>query len=131
MFKADDAIVFNLPKSVFVAYWPGAKVVTIAGKGVVDDYAVKSIPTAWPGCSYILQKDDNQTIYNVFVAANGQDDFCDCKGFEHHGHCKHHGAVRELLYRGDLEDLDRPGENFPSPEQLAAQAGVEDPFKGW
>lgn len=33
-------------------------------------------------------------VYDVFLARNGQDHTCDCRGFCAHGHCKHVEAVK-------------------------------------
>lgn len=55
------------------------------------------------------------------VIAHAKREACGCSCFEHFGTCRH---VESLA----LEAM--PAEPFPSPEQLAAEAGVEDPFKG-
>jgi hypothetical protein len=46
------------------------------------------------------------------VARNGQDHQCTCRGFQAHGHCRHHDAVRQLLEAGHIDhpEADRPVE---------------------
>lgn len=50
---------------------------------------------------------DADESYAVLVARNGQDHTCTCRGYQAHGHCKHHDAVRALLEAGHI---DHPGE---------------------
>lgn len=103
-------------------------VLTIRKGTDVGDYSVSEFPTRWDGRAFRLAK--GETVYNVFLARNSQDNLCDCIGFESRGCCKHVDSLRHLLLQGLVDD---PQEGFPncphpSPEQLAASAGVDLPF---
>jgi hypothetical protein len=106
--------------------------VLLIAKGRAQDlYTVNEFPTGWDGRAFQLTKDDGiGTVYDVFVSRNGQDDRCDCTGNLQHGRCKHVDSLRALIEAGRLEDprAAAPVEPFPSPEQLAAEAGVDMPF---
>lgn len=127
MFAVDQAEVFTISKNLFVSLWNNG-VMTLAKGRSIDDYKISPIHTDWDGVAYRLDKSDNKSHYNLFCARNGQDNLCDCNGFEAHGHCKHMDAMLELLNRGLLEDLGRPKSDWPTPEQLAEAAGVPLPF---
>ena len=104
-------------------------VLTIYKDGKAEDYAVSEFPTSWDGRAFRLDKPDGD-FYHVFVCRRGQNHLCECRGFESTGHCKHHDAVRHLVHNGDLDDPRGGfvGDDFPSPQQLADEAGVELPF---
>ena len=74
------------------------------------------------GRAFLLTRTGEELAYVVFLARNGQDDGCTCLGF-HYGKgrpCKHVAAMKELLHAGDLDPRPDP---FPSPEQVADDAG--------
>jgi hypothetical protein len=99
-------------------------------------YTLAEIPCGFHGRAFMLTRDTDGQVYNVFVARNGQDSTCDCAGFSFTsndptgGRCKHLDAIRHLMDAGRLDHCkaDRPGEPRPSPAQLAAEAGVDLPF---
>src|SRR5262245_41180234 len=93
-------------------------------------YDVREFPTGWDGRAFQLVKDSDKSVYDVFVARNGQDDKCDCTGALQHGRCKHCDALRALIQAGRLEDprAGSPQAPFPTPQQLADEAGVDLPF---
>jgi hypothetical protein len=99
-------------------------------------YTLAEFPCGFDGRAFALTRDTDGQVYNVFVARNGQDSSCDCAGYSFTsndpggGRCKHLGAIRHLMDAGRLDhpEADRPGERWPSPEQLAADAGVDLPF---
>jgi hypothetical protein len=62
---------------------------------------------------------DADTFYGVFVARNGQDHTCTCRGFQAHGRCRHHDSIRELLEAGHI---DHPGERPADPTPALAEA---------
>ncbi|HEX3152939.1 MAG TPA: hypothetical protein VHR66_33010 [Gemmataceae bacterium] len=77
----------------------------------VDTYTVEEIPTGMDGRAFLLHRDpatveaegpDADAYYGVLVARNGQDHECECKGFQAHGRCKHHDALRSLLEAGHI-----------------------------
>lgn len=105
-------------------------VLTVTKNGKAEDYAVSEFPTRWDGRAFRLDKSDNVTHYNVFVCRRGQNTCCDCLGFESSHTCKHVDAIRHLVHNGDLDDPRGGfvGDDFPSPQQLADEAGVELPF---
>lgn len=106
-------------------------VLTITKGAKVEDYTISEFQpgAGWEGQAFRLDK-PNGEHYNVFVCRRGQNHLCDCKGFESCGNCKHHDAVRHLLWEGELDDPrgHAPLDSFPSPQQLADEAGVELPF---
>lgn len=70
-------------------------------------YVVSEFPTGWDGRGFLLAKltggtDTTRESYSCFVARNGQDEQCECKGFTRHGTCKHVDAVRALIGNGWL-----------------------------
>lgn len=99
-------------------------------------YTMTEIPCGFDGRAFTLSRDTDGQVYCVFVARNGQDSNCDCAGFAitsgdpTGGRCKHLDAVRHLIGAGQLDhpEADQPGEPWPSPQQLAAKAGVDLPF---
>lgn len=99
-------------------------------------YTLAELPCGFDGRAFTLTRDTDGQVYNVFIARNGQDSTCDCAGFTFTsddptgGRCKHVDAIRHLIETGRLDhaEADRPGEPWPSPEQLAADAGGDLPF---
>jgi hypothetical protein len=84
-----------------------------------DTYRVEEYP-APDGRAFMLHRTDEaiaadgpagDPFYGVFVAANGQDHLCTCRGHAAHGRCKHHDAVRSVLAAGHI---DRPGADRPA-----------------
>lgn len=76
-----------------------------------DSYRVEEIP-APDGRGFMLHRSveaiahdgpDADTFYGVLVAANHQDHTCTCRGFQAHGHCKHHDAIRNMLDAGHID----------------------------
>jgi hypothetical protein len=101
-----------------------------------DSYDVEEINTGMDGRAFLLHRtpeaiaksSDSTQRYGVLIARNGQDDLCECRGFEKGGYCKHVNAMRGLIEAGHI---DRPGEDapvdaFPSPEQAAHDAKRAD-----
>src|SRR5262245_25627297 len=39
-------------------------------------------------------------VYDVFLARNGQDSYCECLWFLHRGECRHVSGLTALLHRG-------------------------------
>ena len=103
-------------------------------KGRSEDlYVVDEFSVGWDGRGFRLTKDNGgpeHEGYDVFICRWGQNDLCDCLGFSQHSRCKHVDALRHLIESGQLDDprAGAPVEPFPSPEQLAAQAGMNLPF---
>ena len=104
-----------------------------------DLYQVEEIPTGIDGRAFLLHRDpaaiaqdgpDADRCYGVFVHRNGQDHLCECKGFASHGRCKHVDALRGLIETGRLEHpmAGAPAPEWPSPEQVDADAKNEAPF---
>lgn len=83
---------------------PGEGVLTVTTKRAVSTYGVREIETAWAGRAFRLDvlrggTDPESESYDVFAAADGRTDHCDCKGFAYgRGKpCKHLLAVRALV----------------------------------
>ena len=99
-------------------------------------YVLAEFPCGFDGRAFSLTHDDTGEVYHVFVARDGQSSTCDCAGFTYTsdsptgGRCKHLDSVRHLIDTGRLDDPrhQAPVESWPSPEQLAAEAGVSLPF---
>src|SRR3954447_7925092 len=68
--------------------------VAISRGRCVASYYVHELP-APGGRGFAVEKIDltaalgDRTAYHVFLHDNGRDRSCECKGFLHHGHCKH------------------------------------------
>jgi hypothetical protein len=71
------------------------------------DYYVRELPAA-DGRGFEVEKIDLQvaledrTAYHVYLAANGQDRSCECRGFCRWGHCKHSDGLSALIANGKL-----------------------------
>jgi hypothetical protein len=70
-------------------------------------YAVSEFATAWDGRAFLLVKqseglDPTEERYSCFLARNGQDKRCDCKGFAYTGGCKHLSALETLIRAGQI-----------------------------
>jgi hypothetical protein len=90
------------PKSL-----PPAGVLTIKSKRAYTSYVVCEFPADMPGRAFHLAKltegtDPTEERYSCFLASNGQDRLCECKGFAYAGHCKHLLAISTLLEAGKL-----------------------------
>src|SRR5687768_7700033 len=67
------------------------------GKLVIDTdrdrvvYGLVELPTTWSGRAVrLLKADGSGESYDVFAhESDVRQDRCDCRGFEHTGHCKH------------------------------------------
>jgi hypothetical protein len=63
-------------------------------------YWLEPVPTDW-GKGFRLEKFHSGDVYHVHLdGALGHS--CECKGFLHHGHCKHVSAVSALVAAGRL-----------------------------
>jgi len=99
-------------------------------------YDLAEFPCGFDGRAFALIPDAGDDLYHVFVARNGQDSTCSCAGFTYTsdqptgGRCKHLDSIKALVDCGLLDDPrgGAPVEPWPSPEQLAADAGVELPY---
>jgi hypothetical protein len=74
----------------------------IVADGKSTTYAVESIPSSW-GRAWRLYKhgpgtDKTEKEYKTLIGNDA--DWCNCKGFARHGHCRHCEALRELIKRG-------------------------------
>jgi hypothetical protein len=70
----------------------------------VTYYHLSAVPADF-GAAFELEKfscEKDPGTYHVHIDAT-LGDSCDCKGFVAHRHCKHLGAVRELVRRGLLK----------------------------
>lgn len=81
---------------------PGRVVITV-GK-LSNEYAVAEFICGVEGRGFRCERFGAEH-YNVLLAKNGQDDRCDCMGFEAHGHCKHQAGLKALLQRGLLDNV--------------------------
>jgi hypothetical protein len=84
---------------------PNAGVLTIKGKRNYCSYVVCEFTPGWDGRGFMLTKldagtDPTEERYACFVARNGQDRQCECKGFTFAGHCRHLSALRTLIGNG-------------------------------
>ena len=83
------------------------------------------------GRSFWLENVADRSGFCCSVARNGQNHICGCGRFKTTGRCRHITALISLLESGVLDaqfDPDRPESPFPSPQQLADEAGMELPF---
>ena len=75
----------------------------------------------YDGRAFMVAKQDESDVYNVFVARNGQDHSCTCAAgtFGRVRRCCHVAALLAVIRNGWLEDLaDYPVSPWPYPEQL-------------
>ena len=84
---------------------PVAGVLAIKQKRGYTSYVVCEFPTDWPGRAFHFAKltagrDKTEERYDCFLAANGRDRRCDCKGFGFTGRCKHLAALDALVANG-------------------------------
>ena len=79
--------------------------IAITHSKLMTTYSVVEFPVGDPydGRAFRLTKDFGDT-YDVFLDRFGQNDSCDCRGNEAHGHCKHVAGLNALLHRGKLDD---------------------------
>jgi hypothetical protein len=66
-----------------------------------DEYYVIEFSNQFDGRSFHVVKitegsDKSELAYDVFCR-RGEQRSCSCKGFTHHGHCRHHDAISALL----------------------------------
>ena len=108
----DDRPAETLPRLYLFSDWSERK----GDWRTRDSYRVEEIPTAG-GRGFMLQRSaeaiardaqnephaEPDTFYGVFIAVNGQDHTCTCRGFQAHCRCKHHDAVRGLLESGHID----------------------------
>lgn len=95
------------PDGVEVGGLPAAGTVRIMMGKVSCGYTVTEFPVSWHGRGFHLEKlgtgtDADESGYDVFCGANGQDKMCSCKGFTRHNRCKHLAAAEALLANGWL-----------------------------
>jgi hypothetical protein len=68
---------------------------------------------------------DADTFYGALVARNGQDNQCTSRGFQSHGHCRHHNSIRTLLEAGHIDEPN--ADRTPDPRPTREQLDVTDP----
>lgn len=94
---------------------------TIQQKKEVDSYTVEEyIPDApFDGRAFQLKKQDGE-VYSVFLARNGQDNLCCCRGFESTSRCKHIDSLSGLCEGGAIPEpgSDREESQWPTKEQM-------------
>lgn len=88
-------------------YGPTAGYLTIETGRTGCLYRVAEFPPGWDGRGFTLTKitpgtDSESDSYSCFVARNGQDKSCECRGFLAHGHCKHLDSLAALIANGWL-----------------------------
>jgi hypothetical protein len=86
---------------------PGRAIITVGkyeAEYTVTEFIVPAREDESPGRGFRCEKFGGE-VYDIFLAQNGQDDTCDCRGFEAHGHCKHRGGLKALLQRGLLDSI--------------------------
>jgi hypothetical protein len=86
---------------------PAAGVLTIKQPRGYTRYVLCEFGTPWDGRAFHLSKidagtDPSEEAYSCFVARNGQDRRCECKGFERWANCKHLAALIDLIQNGKL-----------------------------
>ena len=127
--------------SIYCEVGPGQGILTIPGR-LPTAYAVSEFAlNGGGGRGFRFSKithgtDKTAASYDVFIAddatadAGHGSDSCDCKGFERHGHCKHHAAARDIADRHlpagvELEER----EIRPEPRPVAEAPIVESPVE--
>lgn len=108
----------------------GTGLLAIQARRCPCEYLVAELPCGWDGRAVRMAKvegspgsDAEAESYDVYVARNGQDRRCCCRGFERWGRtCKHIQALEALLANGwlDLEGAD-PGADVGETEPPADQ----------
>jgi hypothetical protein len=109
-----------------------------------DVYQVEEISTPMEGRAFLLHRspeaiardgirdltEEPTNRYGTFLAQNGQDHICECKGFASRGYCKHVSGLIAVITAGQLEHpmAGAPVQQFPSSEQVASDALIEAPF---
>jgi hypothetical protein len=88
-------------------YSPVAGVIEIVIDGKATRYVVSEFPTGWIGRGFMLFKigsAEEAKDYNLFLCQRGAEgDSCDCADAIYRGRaCKHLGAVRKLIEKGNL-----------------------------
>jgi hypothetical protein len=86
---------------------PSAGVLTIEGKRNRCSYVLCEFPADFAGRAFMLTKldagtDKAEERYSCFVARDGKNRLCECKGFHFAGHCRHLEALDALLANGWL-----------------------------
>jgi hypothetical protein len=86
---------------------PIAGDLTIKNRRVYVTYTVTEFPSGWDGRGFYLSKqttgsDPTEEAYSCFIARNGEDKQCECKGFAHTGGCKHLATLAALIANGWL-----------------------------
>lgn len=126
----------NPPQTAIIFDYPHLTIV----KGMKrTDYTVQEFSTPWDGRAVQVTKrgggGEVVDVYNVFICRRSQNNLCECRGFESTGHCCHMDAVRTLVHDGMLDEAvsqrDRVEDQWPSPEQMMEEAGIDNPFKGF
>ena len=76
---------------------PGVLRITVGGKEA--DYLINLVPSDF-GKGFRLEKIGAEESYQVNL--NGPESSCDCKGYLHHGHCKHVAGLAAVVAAGQL-----------------------------
>ncbi len=76
-----------------------------------DRYFVKPIDHDFGGPAFVLERWDDATddhpaqvgaVYHTRLPGGGEPGYCDCKGHEKFGYCKHRDAIQKLVDDGKL-----------------------------
>jgi hypothetical protein len=95
-------------------------------------FKVVEVPCPLDGRGFVVTPEGfrTQQVFDVFVSQRAPDHFCTCQVCDNYGTCCHLESILHLIDTGELQHpmASAPHEPHPSPEQLAAEAGVELPF---
>jgi hypothetical protein len=74
----------------------------LAAKAPGDSSSTAICPTSTVGRAFLVEKVFALEEAAYHVNLNGQQSSCECKGFLHHGHCKHVEGLTVLVQAGKL-----------------------------
>jgi hypothetical protein len=107
---------------------------TVGRKTFTDVYFVTSVPADYGQAALVtkMEREKGATAaYHVNLGEADHGPTCECKGWLHHGHCRHVDALSTLRDRNRLFPAERPTPGSKAPRCTVCRTAPVAAEEGW